>query len=45
MRPGAEVTGGAAGSASPALACLLLGAGNKGINQLVLGRPGEQGTR
>lgn len=45
MRPGAEVTGGAVGSASPALACPLLGVGDKSSGRLVLGRPGEQGTR
>lgn len=45
MRPGAEVTGGAVGSASPALACPLLGVGDKSSDRLVLGRPGEQGPR
>lgn len=45
MCPGAEVTSGAAGSASLASAALPLGAGNKGIHQLVLGCPGEQEER
>lgn len=45
MRPGAEVTSGAVGSASPASAAPPLGAGNKGIDRLVLGCPGEQGER
>lgn len=45
MRPGAEVTSGPVGSASPALACLQLGAGNKGIGRLGLGHPGKRGQR
>lgn len=45
MRPGAEVTSGPVGSASPALACLQLGAGNKGIGRLCLGHPGKRGQR
>ena len=45
VRPGAEVTRGAVGSTSPALACPLLGAGSRSICRLVLGRPWEQGTR